>query len=57
MVMNSHLVNHIYVELVFKKKFISCVNICWQYMHIYFYIIEVLKVIKNLFKVLEVFVI
>jgi hypothetical protein len=39
---------------IFLKEF-SCVYICWQYIHIYN--IEVLKIIKNLFKELEVFII
>jgi len=56
MVINNDLVSHIYVAIVFRFfNFISCVYICWQYIHIYN--TEVLKVIKNLFKELEVFII
>jgi hypothetical protein len=54
--MNSSLVSDIYVAIVFGFLVLFHV-LSWQYMHIYIYIIEVLEVIKNLFKELKGFVI
>jgi len=57
MVMNSHLISHIHVEIVYLFLILFLVSIYVGNTCTYIYIIEVLEVIKMLFKVLEVFVI